>query len=240
MHLRLSIETAEKQMVVINNAKLRKFLKYIAIFALPSVMIVGGLIASERAYVYVVFALSSLSLLIFLTGFDNRKIGSRRAVTVAIMTVLCTVGRFIPFFKPVTALTILCSIYLGCESGFAVGAFAALVSGIYFGMGPWLPFQMTAWGSIGFISGLCAPLLKKSKIFRYLFSVLCGVVFSLIMDIWTVLWYSDGFDFSLYLAATVTAIPTTVVYCISNVLFLALFYKPFSQKLERIKTKYGI
>jgi energy-coupling factor transport system substrate-specific component len=60
------------------------------------------------------------------------------------------------------------------------------------------------------------------------------------MDVWTVLWYNDGFSWEPYLAAIVSAAPMTVLYAVSNVIFLALLFKPVGKKLDRIKTVYGI
>ena len=167
-----------------------------------------------------------------------KKINSRRMVLVSIMTALSIAGRFIPMFKPVTAMTIITGAYLGRGSGFLVGAMSALLSNFYFGQGPWTPFQMIAWGSIGIVAGLLSKPIKNSRVFIMIFGVLSGIAYSLIMDVWTVLWYAKGFDWSLYMAAVVTAIPHTLVYSISNILFLFIMAKPFGEKLERIKIKY--
>ena len=60
------------------------------------------------------------------------------------------------------------------------------------------------------------------------------------MDVWTVAWYSGGVDPSLYASALYTAIPYTVIYSVSNILFLALFAKPLGRKFDRIKTVYSV
>lgn len=169
-----------------------------------------------------------------------RKMTSRRMVIIAIMTALSITGRLIPFFKPVTAISIITGAYLGCGSGFLVGALSAFLSNFYFGQGPWTPFQMLAWGSIGIVAGLLSKPIKNSRVFLMIFGVLSGIVYSLVMDIWTVLWYAKGFDWSLYGASIVTAIPHTIVYSVSNLIFLWLMAKPFGEKLERIKIKYGV
>ena len=44
----------------------------------------------------------------------------------------------------------------------------------------------------------------------------------------------------MYLAAVVTALPYTVSYAASNVLFLLLLGKPIGRKLQRVRMKYGI
>jgi len=38
----------------------------------------------------------------------------------------------------------------------------------------------------------------------------------------------------------VAALPHTILYAVSNMIFLMLFAKPFGEKLERVKKKYGI
>lgn len=195
---------------------------------------------ADKYHLLISFSIACIAVLLFLAGYERKQVGTRRTVLVSIMTALCIVGRLIPFFKPVTALTMITAMYLGSQSGFVVGAFAALLSNFYFGQGPWTPFQMLAWGSIGLLSGALSKWLKKSRIFLLFFGVLCGIVFSFIMDIWTVLWYNDTFQWKLYLAALVSAIPHTVLYSVSNVIFLYFLAKPFGEKLERIKIKYGV
>ena len=73
-----------------------------------------------------------------------------------------------------------------------------------------------------------------------LYGVLSGVAYSFIMDVWTVLWYSGGFDWKLYLAAITSAIPFTALYAASNVVFLWILRKPGGHKLQRVKIKYGV
>lgn len=228
-------------MILIKNEKLRSLLKIIIPFLLiPAVVIIGELCFSPKKYLWVSLAIAVLALFLFASGYERKKIGSRRMVIVAVMVALCIVGRIIPFFKPVTAITIITAIYLGGEAGFLVGALAAILSNFYFGQGPWTPFQMLAWGLIGLIAGFIAKPLKKSRVFLLIFGVGSGIVFSFIMDIWTVLWYDNSFNWSLYLAAISTAIPHTVLYSISNFIFLWFLAKPFGEKLNRIKIKYGV
>ncbi len=228
-------------MLVIRNKSVRELLKWSIPFVLiPAVVLTGGLVFREKQYVFISLAVSGLAVLLFLAGFEKKQTGTRRMVIAAVLTALCIVGRFIPFFKPVTAITVIAALYLGRETGFLVGAMAAVLSNIYFGQGPWTPFQMLAWGMIGWTAGLLAKHLKRSRPLLLLYGVTSGVLYSLIMDVWTVLWYNNGFDISLYLAAMMTAIPHTLLYAVSNLLFLWWLAKPFGEKLERIRIKYGV
>lgn len=227
-------------MIVIQNARFRRVLRIVLpLILIPGTVLLGALLFRERHYLPLSFLVAGLSLLLFLTGFEHRKTGSRRAVVVAVMVALSVAGRFIPFFKPVTALTVLTAVYFGSEAGFLTGSLSALISNIYFGQGPWTPFQMLAWGLIGLIAGLLRKPLKR-RIPLCICGLLAGIAFSGVMDVWTVLYSTGGFDPALYGAALVTAIPHTVLYSVSNVLFLWFFSRPIGEKLERISVKYGV
>jgi len=213
------------------------FLPFVLI---PALVLLGATALESRRHLWVSFGVALLSLVLFYSSYERKNVGSRRMVIVAVMTALCIVGRFIPLFKPISALTIITAIYIGAESGFLVGSLAALFSNFYFGQGPWTPFQMLAWGLIGLFAGYISGALKKNFPFLLIYGALSGLVFSFIMDIFSVIWYNGSFSLSLYLAAMLTALPHTIAYTLSNIIFLLFFAKPFGAKLERIKIKYGI
>ncbi len=228
-------------MLYIRNGRVRSVLRWsLPLLLIPAAVLAGSYIFREKQYLFLAFSVAALSVLLFLAGIERRQIGTRRMVITVVMTALCIAGRFIPFFQPITAITIITAIYLGSEAGFLTGAMAALLSNFYFGQGPWTAFQMLAWGLIGWLAGILADPLQRSKAFLLVYGVLSGVAYSLIMDIWTVMWYDGSFDFSLYLAAFVTALPHTLLYAASNFLFLWWMAKPFGEKLSRIKIKYGV
>ena len=41
-------------------------------------------------------------------------------------------------------------------------------------------------------------------------------------------------------AALATALPYTIGYAVSNVVFLLVLGRPFGEKLQRVKIKYGV
>lgn len=232
------------KMLVIRNAKLRRWLGILIPFVLIPAFVLYFAFGPGRTH----YALSSLlvtlaALVVFSCGFERKKTGARRMIIVAVMTALSVIGRFIftaiPAFKPITAIVVITAIYLGGEAGFLTGALSALISNFYFGQGPWTPFQMLSWGLIGLIAGFLAAPLKKSRIALSVYGIFAGVIYSFIMDIWTVVWYNGVFDFKLYLAALGTALPYTILYAVSNVVFLNLISRPFGEKLYRIKIKYN-
>lgn len=223
----------------------KKVIKYLCVFLVaPLIVLCGVFFLGDRKYAFVSLALSIVACIPFFVSFEKGKNDARRIVIIAVMTALSVAGRFvfapIPFFKPVTAIVIITAIYLGAEAGFVTGAFSAVVSNFYFGQGPWTPFQMFAWGLIGFLAGLLAKRLVESKVLLIIFGALSGVVFSFIMDVWTTLWADGTFNIARFIASITTAAPFTVVYMVSNVIFLLLLTKPIGRKLQRLKTKYGI
>jgi len=228
-------------MIIIKNKLLRKAL-YLLLpcFFIPATVFLSALFPGEKQTAAAMILLCIFTLLFFICGAEQKKTGSRRLILASVMIALSVVGRFIPFFKPVTALSVISGIYLGGETGFLVGALSALISNFYFGQGPWTPFQMLAWGLIGLAASLISIHLKKSRLWLALYAVISGVAYSFVMDIWSVVWYSGTVDAELFFAAVLTALPHTLLYIISNVVFLLILAPPFGEKLERVKLKYGI
>ena len=228
-------------MIVIPDRRLRAVLRYLIPFGLiPALVVLGAVVFEERRYLIISLGVAVLALILFMTGFEKKNIGSRRMVLVAVMTAFAVFGRFIPLIKPITAIVIIAGVYLGAKAGFLCGSLSVLISNIWFGQGPWTPFQMLGFGLIGLIAGYLSRQLTKNLGLLIAYGVIAGAAYSFIMDIWTVLWYSGGFNWKLYLAAIASAVPFTVTYAVSNVLFLLILGRPMGQKLARIKLKYGV
>lgn len=228
-------------MIVIQNKTARSVLRVlIPLLLMPCAVMLGIFVFDEKAHAFISVLVAMLSVILFLCGFDRKKTGTRRLILISVMIALSVVGRFFPLFKPVTAFAVIAGMYFGAEAGFLTGSFSALISNFYFGQGPWTPFQMFAWGILGFAAGLMGKPLKKSRVMLYGYAFLSGILYSLVMDIWTVLWELGGFSAEVYLAKMLTALPHTLLYAVSNVIFLFLFARPFGEKLERVKLKYGV
>ncbi|MBR3275946.1 MAG: ECF transporter S component [Eubacterium sp.] len=232
-------------MVVIKNEKARRFLKIAVPFIfIPVILILGVFAFDEKKFAWIILAVTIMALLLFFAGFEKKIIGTRRMVIIAVMTALSVLGRFIfaviPGFKPITAIVVITAVWLGPESGFLTGALSAVISNFYFGQGPWTPFQMFAWGIIGLVAGYLSRFLKKNRPALAVYGIFAGIFYSMLMDVWSVLWFNNNFEMSVYLAALVTAIPYTISYAASNVVFLLLLGRPFGEKLERVKLKYGV
>ena len=197
-----------------------------------------------KSYALYSLLFALIACMMVIRTFDKNTTNIRKTVLIAVMTTLSIVSRFffaiVPGFKPMTAIITLTAMYLGPEAGFFCGAFTALISNMYFGQGPWTPFQMLSFGLIGLLAGELGKLLKKSRMVLAIYGIFAGISYSFVMDVWTVLWYNEGLPIKLYGAAILTALPYTIAYAVSNVIFLLILYKPFSRKMERIVYKIGL
>jgi len=210
-----------------------------------AVIILGVKAFKDRSYNMISIVIAFSACLPFYISYERKDGSIRRMVVLAVMTAISVSGRLLfaplPFFKPTAAIVIISGIYMGPESGFLVGSLSAIFSNIFFGQGPWTPFQMLSWGTVGLIAGL--PFIRtmlKTKPGVIIYGMAAGMVYSGIVNIWTVLSLDGTFQWKRYLASQGTALPITVIYMVSNVIFLLLTIKPIGSKLERIRIKHGI
>lgn len=226
-----------------NKHKLFTLLLYFIL--IPALILLGILLWQNRHYNIVSMGIALLSCFPLFVRFEKQKMDVKELVTLSVMIGLSVVGRIIfvltPGFKPVTAIIILTAIAFGSQAGFITGSISAVVSNIYFGQGPWTPFQMFSWGFIGFISGL---IFKKNEepniVLLIIVGFFGGIIFSLLMDIYSTISLDQGFNFTRYLAFVVSALPFTLIYAASNIIFLLVLQKTILEKLNRMKKKYGI
>ena len=104
-------------MITIKSAAVRKAVKILVpLLFIPGVIALGVFVFREKQYALISLAVAVLALALFIAGFERKKTGTRRLIIVAVMVALSVAGRFIPFFKPVTALTIITAMYLGGDA----------------------------------------------------------------------------------------------------------------------------
>jgi energy-coupling factor transport system substrate-specific component len=215
------------------------------LFAIPAVLALGVLLWRGERYSLISIIVALVSCLPFFVRFEKSKTSARELVVLSVMIALSVVGRLIftpiPAFKPVSAMVIITGIAFGPVAGFMTGSMSALISNIFFGQGPWTPFQMLIWGLIGFASGLVFRRGKRPHpIALTLAGLLGGVLFSVGMDVWTTLSSDGGFSLARYGFFALSALPMTVSYAVSNVIFLLILTRPMLQKTERLRVKYGV
>lgn len=216
----------------------------IAFVIIPVLIVVGILFLRNTSYAVIMVAFAVLCNLPFLLSFEKSKTTTREIVLIAVMVALTVVSRLIfapiPSFKPVTAMVIITGIAFGAKAGYMTGAMSALLSDIFFGQGPWTPFQMLVWGIIGFFAGILFCNKKLHIWLVVIYSTICGVIFSLVMDIWTVFAIDGNFSFLRYSEVLLASLPIMAVYAVSNFVFTLVLTKPFLKKMLRIKDKFAV
>ena len=228
-----------------NKAKLKNLIFYIIAFLIiPALIILGIVFLPAKNYAVLSIIIAVLCNIPFLLNFEKSKTNTREVVLIAVMVALTVVSRLIfaplPSFKPVTAMVIITGIEFGGREGYITGAMSALLSDAFFGQGPWTPFQMLCWGIIGFFAGIlfCDKKIKLWTVVVY--SIFSGVLFSVVMDIWTVIAIDNTFNFVRYGEVLLASIPFIAIYIVSNIVFILILTKPFMKKLTRIKLKFDV
>ncbi len=214
---------------------------------IPLTLFVGVTWFGSRKYYLTSLLILAECMLPFFLIFEGRKPQARELVLIAVLVALNVAGRaaffMLPEFKPVVAMTILAGVAFGGETGFLVGAMTMLVSNMMFSQGPWTPWQMFAMGIIGWLAGVLyrKGVLRRSRLSLCVFGILCAtVVYGGIMNPASALMWAQSINWSILLSYYLTGIPVDLVRAAATFFFLWLAAEPMLEKLDRIKTKYGL
>jgi|HigsolmetaAR204D_1030405.scaffolds.fasta_scaffold00128_4 energy-coupling factor transport system substrate-specific component len=199
----------------------------------------------QKHYLSVSLCLMAASFLPLMIRFEWKKMSGREIVILAVLGAVAALSRVpfasLPSVQPTTFVVILTGAVFGAESGFAVGALAALVSNIFLGQGPWTPWQMYGWGMIGWISGLLrSSFFIKNSFGRGLFGFLSGFAFNWLMNLWVILTVLDHWNWKGIAAIYGASFFFDLAHALSNVFFLAVFSNSWMKILLRMKKKYGL
>ena len=183
----------------------------------------------------------------FLSLFESRKPKARELVVISVLCAIAVAGRaaffMLPEVKPTLAVVIVAGVCFGGETGFLVGAVSGFVSNFFFGQGPWTPWQMFCLGIIGFLSGVIfnKRFIKKSKSSLAVFGLLTAVIiYGGIMNPASIIMWQNKITWEMIVASYAAGLPLDIIHALSTALFLWFISEPMIEKLERIKTKYGL
>ena len=230
--------------------KLSKHMLIAALFilvAVPLTVYVGIFLMEDRNYYLIGILIILETMIPFFLSFEKRKPAARELIIISVLCAIAVLGRtaffMIPQFKPVIAIVIISGICFGAESGLLVGALTGFTSNFFFGQGPWTPWQMFAFGLIGFLSG--ASFSKKNSKINKISLCIFGafstyVIYGGIMNPAAIIMWHSNPTVEMILTSFVTAAPFDAIHAASTVLFLWFIANPMIEKLERIKLKYGL
>ena len=185
----------------------------------------------------------------FFMVFVGRHPQAREIMVIAVMAALGVAGRsaffMIGSFKPIAAIVIITGVSLGGEAGFLCACLIMMISNMFFGQGPWTPWQMFAFGIVGFLGGLIFRRKRgKWKHFHLWLCIYGGlsvlVIYGFLLDTASVFMGMGGINKAAFLAMYASGFPMNVIHGSATVIFLAVLGEPMLAKLERIRKKYGI
>jgi energy-coupling factor transport system substrate-specific component len=184
----------------------------------------------------------SLAILIFFIRFEQKSVNSKEVALIATMASIAGVSR-IPFamfvnVQPTTFIVMITGYVMGPQTGFIVGAVAALVSNFFLGQGPWTPWQMFSWGICGVIGGLMSRMSKSFNL--PIFALVCGFggyLFGWLMNIWHWMGFVYPLSLKTFLATYVASFPFDTIHMIGNLIISIAFGKSFYNILIRFKKK---
>ena len=183
----------------------------------------------------------------FFLMFEGRKPQAREIMVIAVLAALGVAGRaaffMVPSFKPIAAIVILSGVSFGGEAGFLVGCLIMMLSNMFMGQGPWTPWQMFAFGMIGFLAGILYQkgILKARRADLCIYGFLSVfLIYGGIMNPASALMAYGRVTWGSLLTFYISGVPVDLVHAISTVIFLWFLSRPLLEKLERIKKKYGL
>jgi len=226
--------------------KKNNILKLLIFFLVaPATLLLGSKLPGRWYYLTGTLIVAELLIPFFLT-FEGRKPQARELVLIAVLCALAVAARVaipIPNFKAIYGIVMIAGIALGPESGFLVGAVAALSSNFFLSQGPYTPWQMMAYGVGGMLAGF---LFQKGRLPRK--PLIMGIVGFLgvlllvgpLLDTCTLFLTPVKLSAKTILAIYGAGFAVNVSQGISTFAVMFLLGKPLLDKLERIQVKYGM
>ena len=212
---------------------------------MPATAILGTKLPGRSFYITGTLLILEL-LLPFFLAFEGRKPQARELVIIAVMCAIAIAGRVaipVPNFKAVFAFVMLAGIAFGPETGFMVGAITALVSNFFYGQGAYTPWQMFAYGAGGMAAGYCfyKDWLPKDRVVMAIFGFFAVVLWvGPLLDTSSLFLMVTTVNANSVVAVYTAGFPANIANGVATALVLLFVGKPMLNKLDRIKTKYGI
>jgi Prenyltransferase and squalene oxidase repeat len=192
------------------------------------------------------FVVLGVVLALGFAWYERSRPSAKVLSLVAALAALATVGRIafapIPNVKPTTDIALFAGYALGPVPGFAVGAVAALASNLFFGQGPWTPWQMVGWGGAGVLGGVLAWATGRREIGRWPLAAACalaGALFGLLMDAYQWIQGAEQ-DLAHYVAVSATSLPYNAAHVIGNIAFCLLLGPTFVRALARYRRRFSV
>lgn len=134
-----------------------RILELASIILLPAVLL-ACVFFGLRSSALLIFLAAIFSIVVFFASWESSRPALRQIMPVAVLSALAAAGRIVlaaaPSVQPVTAICIIGGAAFGRRKGFMTGSLTAFVSNCFLGQGMWTPWQMYAWGLVGYLAGV--------------------------------------------------------------------------------------
>jgi energy-coupling factor transport system substrate-specific component len=236
-----------KQLCFVAPTRAQRVLEVALLAAVPVAL--AASMALGAAATAVAFAVVLVAVALLLASFARSSQPTAAVMATVALAAVAAAARIlcapVASLQPVTALVILAGILLGSSSGFAVGALAAFASNLVLGMGMWCPWQMFAWGLIGYVAGaMPVSLLFSASKGRMAALAAVGVVaagvYALFVNGYYVLGYVRPLTWAALATSYVMALPFDAIHAVSTVVFLEVLAAPLSQQVVRVLARHGV
>ena len=188
-------------------------------------------------------------LLALAISIDGRKIEPRELIVLSVIALIAAIGRIvfepIPFVSPLMGVVILGAVSFGPYAGFLMGVLSAGFSAFTIGFGPWLPWQMFAFGIGGFAAGIIFERVIKTRN-KYKIALLgyltVQILVAFVLDSSGYIGYplSENMNIEAWLATIKSGVIVNFIHGASVAATIILLAGPMLEKLDRIKLKYGL
>lgn len=191
------------------------------------------------------FLLLALALAAGFAWYERSHPSARVLALVGTLAALAVLGRIafapVPNVKPTSDIVLLTGYVFGGAPGFAVGAVAALASNLFFTQGPWTPWQMAAWGTVGVGGALLARTTggRAGRVPLALACGLSGLVYGVILNVGSVATFGGEDFWSRYVVYQGTSVPWDILHAAGNVAFFLVFGPALVRTLRRFRTRTG-
>ena len=209
----------------------------LAVRAVSSAMLMLGVVAAV--------------IVLFFMRYEAGRPALRQIMPTLVLAAAAAAGRllFAPIadFKPVSAIAIIAGATLGRQNGFMVGALAALTSNFMLGQGMWTPWQMYAWGLVGYLGGVAADagaFTRADGSARMGALIAAGigsaVVYGAVINAYDIIGFVQPLTWAGAAARVLSALPFDLMHAFATCVFLALLYVPWTRRIARVVRKYDL
>ncbi len=189
------------------------------------------------------FALLTVALSAGFAWYERAQPSARVIALVATLAALAALGRIafapLPNVKPTTDIVLISGYVLGGAPGFVVGSVAALASNLFFGQGPWTPWQMAAWGGVG-LAGAGLARVAGRDLRRVPLAAACAVAslgFGAVMNLHLWVMYSGDHTAAKLGAYFATSLTFDLAHAVGSTLFCLAFGPALVRALARYRTR---